>query len=141
VVGVATGVITLVALPLAWVAGLLGPVGTADPSLLGLLLGSIVLGMLVSWGGTWLWNAASARLPTSLAGMLVVVETISGVTYVYLARGQWPPVLQLAGFAVIIIGVLIAVRRQRSDEPEAPVIPEDTASQGGSAAQRPGRRA
>jgi drug/metabolite transporter (DMT)-like permease len=122
VVGVATGAITLVALPLAWVTGQLGPVGQADPGLLGLVLASIVLGMLVSWGGTWLWNAASMRLPTSLAGMLVVVETISGVAYVYLARGQWPPALQLVGFAVIIAGVLIAVRRQRVDEPDAPVL-------------------
>ncbi|MET0135823.1 MAG: DMT family transporter [Kibdelosporangium sp.] len=126
VVGVATGAITLLTLPIAWASGQLGAVdGAADPSLLGLLLGSVVLGMLVSWGGTWLWNVASAKLPTTLAGMLVVVETISGVTYVYIARGQWPPILQLAGFAVIIAGVLLAVRRQRVAEPTAQVTPED----------------
>jgi drug/metabolite transporter (DMT)-like permease len=73
------------------------------------LAGTAVLGVAVSWGGTWLWNTASARLPATTAGILVNVETVSGYAYVYLARQHWPPLDQLLGFALILAGVGLAL--------------------------------
>jgi drug/metabolite transporter (DMT)-like permease len=68
---------------------------------------------------TWLWNAASARLSPTVAGMLVNVETLSGYAYIYLARGVWPPLAQVLGFALILCGVALVVRRQRAALPSA----------------------
>jgi hypothetical protein len=68
----------------------------------------------VRWGGTWLWNAASIRLPTTTAGLLMNVETVSGYVYVYLARQQWPPLGQLLGFALILAGVGLALTRSQT---------------------------
>jgi hypothetical protein len=73
------------------------------------LAGTALLGVVVSWGGTWLWNTASARVPTTTAGLLINVETVSGYVYVYLARHQWPPLGQLLGFALILAGVGLAL--------------------------------
>jgi drug/metabolite transporter (DMT)-like permease len=78
------------------------------------LAGIALLGVAVSWGGTWLWNSASARLPTTTAGLLINVETVSGYVYVYLARHQWPPLGQLLGFVFILAGVGLALTRRQT---------------------------
>lgn len=113
IVGLGTGAVTLAALPLAAVTGQLSPAAPAQGPSAGFasfVLISVVLGVLVSWAATGLWNAASARLPATVSGMLITIETVSGFTYVYAARGDWPPPGQLAGFAVILAGVLLVVR-------------------------------
>jgi drug/metabolite transporter (DMT)-like permease len=66
------------------------------------------------------WNLASARLSTTAAGMLINVETVAGFGYVYAARGQWPPVGQLIGFALILTGVLLVVRLPALTADDAP---------------------
>ena len=47
------------------------------------LLGSLILGLLCSWIGGGLWNRASLYLPVSLAGQLMIFETVFGVIFVY----------------------------------------------------------
>lgn len=78
-----------------------------------LVAGSLVLGLVVSWGGTLLWNRASFLLPVSIAGQLIVFEAIAGLAYVYLAKTRMPPLLELAGIALVLAGVLIALRGTR----------------------------
>ncbi|MBE1582912.1 DMT family transporter [Nonomuraea angiospora] len=112
IVGLATGAVTLAALPVAALTGQLSSTGQ-DPG--PLVIGSLVLGIVVSWGGTALWNTASGRLPPTTAGILINVETVSGFAYVYAARGQWPPIGQLAGFAAILLGVVLVVRLRTGD--------------------------
>ena len=113
VVGVATGAVTIVAIPLAWATGQLAP-SNSDDGLIRLIIGAAILGVVVSWAGTWLWNAASSRLPPALAGLLINVETVSGFAYVYAARWQWPPAGQFIGFGLVIAGLLAAPYRQPS---------------------------
>lgn len=72
---------------------------------------SAFLGVVVSWGGTLLWNGASARLPTSLAGQLVVSEVLAGLLYVFVAEARVPSVLELTGILAVVSGVLVGVRR------------------------------
>lgn len=110
VVGLGTGAVALVVLPLAAVTGQLGGNGDGDADVRALLITSLILGVVVSWGGTALWNVASGRLPPTAAGMLINVETMSGFAYVYAARGQWPPLGQLIGFACILTGVAVVMR-------------------------------
>ena len=109
VVGLATLVVTLAALlPVALLGHTSWPAaGRRDAAMF--LAGIALLGVAVSWGGTWLWNTASAQVPTTTAGLLINVETVSGYVYVYLARHQWPPLGQLLGFALILAGVGLAL--------------------------------
>jgi drug/metabolite transporter (DMT)-like permease len=111
VVGLGTGAITLVALPLAAATHQLdGPVGTDTGDILALVAASATLGVLVSWAATALWNVASARLSPTAAGMLINLETLSGLVYIYAALTDWPPVGQLVGVVLILAGVLLVVR-------------------------------
>jgi len=70
----------------------------------------VVLGLCASWLGTLCWNGASKRLPTALAGQLIVFETLAALLYAYLLRQQWPPLLTLTGIALLIGGVIWATR-------------------------------
>jgi drug/metabolite transporter (DMT)-like permease len=70
----------------------------------------LAVGLLASWIGTLCWNEASQRLPTAVAGQLIVFETLSALAYALLLRGQWPDPLTLAGIGMLASGVLLAVR-------------------------------
>ena len=123
VVGLATLVVTVVALlPLA-VAGHASAPTAGRPGPAVFVAGVVLLGVVVSWGGTWLWNTASARLPTTTAGLLINIETVSGYVYVYLARRHWPPLGQIAGFALILARVILALRARQPGLPDAVSAP------------------
>ena len=69
-----------------------------------------ILGLFSTWLGSVCWNQASRRLPTALAGQLLVFETLAALAYLFLLRGQWPPPATLLGVALLIGGVVWAVR-------------------------------
>ncbi|MBK1713967.1 DMT family transporter [Rubrivivax gelatinosus] len=68
------------------------------------------IGLFASWLGTLCWNEASQRLPTTLAGQLIVFESLAGLAYAFMLRGQWPPATTLAGIVLLIAGVAWALR-------------------------------
>jgi drug/metabolite transporter (DMT)-like permease len=68
------------------------------------------IGLFASWLGTLCWNEASQRLPTTLVGQLIVFETLAALSYAYMLRGHWPPPLTLLGVALLVAGVLWALR-------------------------------
>ena len=70
----------------------------------------LAMGLLASWLGTLCWNEASQRLPTALVGQFIVFETLSALAYAYLLRGEWPGLVTGAGIALLVAGVLRAVR-------------------------------
>ncbi len=74
------------------------------------------IGLLASWLGTLCWNEASQRLPPTLAGQLIVFETLAALGYAYALRASLPGAQTLAGIALLIAGVAWAVRTQRSPE-------------------------
>ncbi len=113
--GVCNLALSLLALPIAAMSGGVH-IGGAD-SFVPLLIGSVVLGFLVSWVGTVLWNRSSGLVPISIAGQLVVIQVISGLIYVFTWDGRMPPPLELAGIALLIGGVLLALRRTRTTPP------------------------
>jgi len=111
IIGIFTGAFALVLIPVALSRSPWRGSGTPLGSDIGLLLGvSVVLGLFVSWGATWLWNETSARIPTALAGLLITVETVAGYSYAYLLQARPPAVRELAGFAAVIIGVVLVAR-------------------------------
>jgi drug/metabolite transporter (DMT)-like permease len=70
----------------------------------------LALGLTASWLGTLLWNRASRLLPTSLAGQLIVFETLAALLYAFLLRGEPPSALALAGIVLLVAGVVAGVR-------------------------------
>lgn len=88
------------------------PQGPRPLAFAGLML---AMGLLTSWLATHCWNEASQRLPTALAGQLIVFETLAALLYAYLLRGEAPQWLTLAGVLLLVGGVLLALRiRPRS---------------------------
>lgn len=67
----------------------------------------ILIGFCCSWLGTFFWNEASQRLPTTLMGSLIVFETIAGIIYAFIYRKLWPSPLILVGIFLLILGVFI----------------------------------
>lgn len=83
------------------------PLGPDPARFLGLML---AIGLLASWVGTLCWNEASQRLPPALAGQLIAFETLAALTYAFLLRGQAPSAPTAAGIALLVAGVLWALR-------------------------------
>lgn len=67
------------------------------------------IGLLASWLGTLCWNEASQRLPTAVAGQLIVFETLAALAYAFLLRGQWPQPLTVTGICLLLLGTLWAL--------------------------------
>jgi drug/metabolite transporter (DMT)-like permease len=70
----------------------------------------MAIGLFASWLGTLCWNAASQRLPTALAGQLIVFETLAALAYAFALRGHGPEPLTLLGIALLVVGVIAGVR-------------------------------
>ncbi len=68
------------------------------------------IGLMSSWLGTLCWNEASQRLPPTLAGQLIVFETLAALAYAFALRGDWPTPQTLVGIALLIAGVAWALR-------------------------------
>ncbi len=116
-IGVSTLLLALLALPLAPASGGI-PFGLQtilEPGspLLPFAVGSLILGIVVSWGGTWLWNQAFVALPVSLAGQLIVFEPITVLIYVAVADAQFPNLFEFLGASLIILGIMLGIRATR----------------------------
>jgi drug/metabolite transporter (DMT)-like permease len=83
------------------------PGGPTPWRFVGLML---AIGLLASWLGTLCWNAASQRLPTTLAGQLIVFETLSALAYAFVLRGEPPGALTATGVLLLVGGVAWALR-------------------------------
>jgi drug/metabolite transporter (DMT)-like permease len=93
------------------------PLGPTPGLYLALMFG---IGLFASWLGTLCWNRASQRLPTTLAGQLIVFETLSALAYAFVLRGRWPDPETLGGIALLVAGVAWAVRVRPGAQDAAP---------------------
>lgn len=50
------------------------------------------------------------KLPTVILGPLIVFETLAGLLYTFILREEFPPLLTVSGIALLMVGVVIAVR-------------------------------
>jgi len=85
------------------------PWGPRPPVFIALM---VAIGLFASWLGTLCWNEASQRLPTALAGQLIVFETLAALAYTFAIAAQLPPWLTVLGIALLIAGVSSALRIQ-----------------------------
>jgi drug/metabolite transporter (DMT)-like permease len=86
------------------------PLGPRPVPFVGLML---LMGLVASWLGTLCWNEASQRLPPGLAGQLIVFETLAALSYSFIHQGAWPGAFTLAGVALLVAGVVWALRAPR----------------------------
>jgi drug/metabolite transporter (DMT)-like permease len=99
------------------------PFGPRAAEFIALMLG---LGLCASWLGTLLWNKASQKLPTSLAGQLIVFETLAALLYAYLWRGAAPGPMVVTGIALLCGGVALglhAFQRAAAAHARAATVP------------------
>lgn len=83
----------------------------------------VAIAILCSWVGALCWNVASQRLPTVILGPLIVFETLAGLLYTFILREEMPPLLTLSGIALLVVGVVIAVRA-KPEKPSVIAVPE-----------------
>ena len=83
------------------------PFGPRPGVFIGLM---IAIAVLCSWVGALCWNVASQKLPTVILGPLIVFETLAGLLYTFILRQEFPPLLTVSGIALLMVGVVIAVR-------------------------------
>jgi drug/metabolite transporter (DMT)-like permease len=83
------------------------PFGPRPVFFIGLMF---AIGLFASWLGTLCWNEASQRLPTTLAGQLIVFETLSALAYAFVLRGRAPEPITLLGIGLLVAGVAWALR-------------------------------
>ena len=72
-----------------------------------------VTGVGAAWVASVLWNVASRRLSTSLAGQLIVSETVFALVYAFAWDGRWPAPLQLLACVLFVAGILASIRAHR----------------------------
>lgn len=70
----------------------------------------LVIGFCASWLGTLLWNIASKHTPTAMTAQLIVFETLSALGYAYLVYQRAPSLTEMAGIALLVLGVIVGVR-------------------------------
>ena len=83
------------------------PLGPTPGLFVGLML---AIGLFASWLGTLCWNEASQRLPTTVAGQLIVFETLAALAYAFMLRGRAPEAITLLGIVLLVAGVVWALR-------------------------------
>ncbi len=83
---------------------------TFDPAMKHFLIGTAILGTLCSWVGGSLWNRASFHLPVSLAGQLMIFETLFGLLFVYVGEYRLPNFSESLGTVFLLGGVLYGIR-------------------------------
>jgi len=108
--GIATLPLAAVGFAAFWVIGAEGIVMPFGPMPARFVLLMFSIGLFASWLGTLCWNEASQRLPTTLAGQLIVFETLSALAYAFVLRGRWPAPAALAGVGLLVAGVAWALR-------------------------------
>ena len=96
------------------------PFGPRPAVFIGLM---IAIAVLCSWVGALCWNVASQKLPTVILGPLIVFETLAGLVYTFILRQEFPPLLTVSGIALLIVGVVIAVRA-KPQKPSVVVVPQ-----------------
>jgi drug/metabolite transporter (DMT)-like permease len=60
-----------------------------------------------------LWNLASRRLSMSLAGQLIVSETLCGLLFSFVWDAAWPTAYQWLAVVLFTLGILMSIRAHR----------------------------
>jgi drug/metabolite transporter (DMT)-like permease len=111
----ATLAAAVVTLPAGWALGELDLAATAEAHawLVTLALTSQVVGWL-------LISAALPRVPAAITSVVITLQPVCSVLLAMLLLDEAPSPLQLAGIAVVIVGIVLATVRRRPQAAPAP---------------------
>lgn len=70
----------------------------------------LVIAVMSTVVGAWAWNAATRRLPMVLSGQLIALESLFATLLGLGFAGRGPTLMEAAGLAAVLIGVVMAVR-------------------------------
>lgn len=73
-------------------------------------LGIVILGVLVSWASTQVWNKVSRKLPITVSGQLLVVQSLAAILYGSWLDGQAPQPIEMSCIALVVVGVVWGVK-------------------------------
>ncbi|MBB2175941.1 DMT family transporter [Gluconacetobacter johannae] len=110
--GIGTMIALLPLLVVGWLAhwSAVPAIGLAHGAWLRPVSAGLVLGVLSSWVATWTWSIAARALPVSVAGQLIVFETIFALIYSATYARQLPSWSEVAGALMLVAGVGMALR-------------------------------
>lgn len=80
--------------------------GFLGPSPLAFISWSLFAGVVCSFGATALWNAMSQKVPTAVAGPMLVFETIFSVTWGCVYAREFPTASLFIGMVLLVSGVV-----------------------------------
>lgn len=81
---------------------------------------SASVAVLASILGNALWNRMSRLLPLTLAGQMIVFETVFALIYAFLWERRLPAALELVALSLVILGVLSCLAVHRRPMPISP---------------------
>jgi drug/metabolite transporter (DMT)-like permease len=74
------------------------------------LSGIVVLGILVSWFSTQVWNRVSRGLPITVAGQLLVVQSLAAIVYSSWLDRKVPHLIEMICVVLVVAGVVWGVK-------------------------------
>lgn len=92
---------------------------TPSSNLIYFLVGTFYLGVVCSWGGSFFWNRASSYLPLSVAGPLVIFETLFGLTFAFLVQKRIPSIIELFGMFAMLFSIAYILLTLDKDQIES----------------------
>lgn len=119
IVGIQTFVLVALFLLISWITdrSIVHNVVTSD-SFIHYMIGVILLGIIASWIATWAWNQTSIRLSVTMAGMVIVFETLFGLLYSFIYYFRWPTVWEWTSIIFIVFGVTIGIWKINGQKPD-----------------------
>jgi drug/metabolite transporter (DMT)-like permease len=71
-------------------------------------IGSFLLGVIGTWLAFFFWNFGSKKVPVSLAGQMMILEVIFGLSLVFSYFKKWPSSFEIIGATLMIFGVVLS---------------------------------
>lgn len=82
------------------------------------LVWMIIIGAGSSWLATYFWNYACRRIPTPLAGQLIVSEAVFSLIYNYIDEWTLPHTYEVIAAAILVGGVLAGIHAFQHGKPD-----------------------
>lgn len=84
-----------------------------NPEMMNFYLGCGLLGVFCSWLGSYLWNKTTCFLPITLAGQMLIFETLFGISFIYIIEHKFPSYWEMVGILAMLSGTWVALQQFR----------------------------
>ncbi|KRE02077.1 multidrug DMT transporter permease [Bosea sp. Root381] len=112
-IGLVTGAQALILIPFSIAFESMQHAAVDWAKLAGVSIGVAVLASIL---GNALWNRMSRLLPLTMAGQMILFETLFALLYGFLWEQRWPRALEVAAFGLVAISVLSCIAAHRGHQ-------------------------